>query len=223
MPAAHWAAAGFIAPTGADGINVSGVLAPGGSVNTTGNLTLNLGGTTGTVTMNGGSGFEFLLGSAGLSITSVGTSDLLTIAGAAANDFVLQRQRRGFPQLRSDRLLQALRHQQRRTPTPGPGSSYDSVTGVVEFRPHLQQSGGRSDREPSLSALPAMVVTSETSTSKSSLNPGAALLGGLGTASVAAPPPRGMSARPRFHRFQPFIKAADPPFGGLFHGLGLWR
>jgi fibronectin-binding autotransporter adhesin len=78
---------GFIAPTGSDGINVSGVLAPGGSVNTTGNLTLDLGGTTGTVAMSSGSGFEFLLGSAGLSFAAVGTSDLLTIAAAAANDF----------------------------------------------------------------------------------------------------------------------------------------
>jgi autotransporter-associated beta strand protein len=78
---------GFIVPTDANGINVSGVLSPGGSVNTPGNLTLNLGSTSGKVTMSSGSGFEFLLGTAGVSIVSVGVSDLLTLAGAAANDF----------------------------------------------------------------------------------------------------------------------------------------
>ena len=80
------AGTGFIAPTGTDGINVTGVLAPGGSVGT-GNLTLNLGSTTGTAAMAGGSGFEFLLDTAGLAINTVGTSDMLAIAGAAANDF----------------------------------------------------------------------------------------------------------------------------------------
>jgi autotransporter-associated beta strand protein len=82
------AGTGTITPSGTNGINVTGVLAPGGSVGT-GNLTLNLGGTTGTVTMNSAAGadFEFLLGIGGLNITSLGTSDLLTIAGAATSDF----------------------------------------------------------------------------------------------------------------------------------------
>ena len=77
---------GTIAPTGTNAINVSGVLAPGGSVGT-GNFTFNLTGTTGSVTMASGSGFEYQLGAAGLNIGATGTSDLLTLAGAAASDF----------------------------------------------------------------------------------------------------------------------------------------
>jgi hypothetical protein len=50
-------------------------------------LTFAMGGTTGAITMNSGAGFEFELGSAGININSPGSSDLLAIAGAAANDF----------------------------------------------------------------------------------------------------------------------------------------
>ena len=78
---------GTSTPTGSNGINVSGVLAPGSGVGQIGNLTLNLGSTTGSVTMAGGSSFQFELEAAGVTIASFGTSDLLTIAGAAANDF----------------------------------------------------------------------------------------------------------------------------------------
>lgn len=78
---------GRIAPTGVNGINVTGVLAPGGEIGT-GMLTIDLGGTTGNVTMIGSAGFQYQLGIAGLTIGAFGTSDLLTIAGAAANDFV---------------------------------------------------------------------------------------------------------------------------------------
>lgn len=77
---------GTIAPTGTNAINVTGVLAPGGSVGT-GNLTFNLAGTTGTVAMASGSGFEYQLGIAGLNIGAFGTSDVLTLAGAASGDF----------------------------------------------------------------------------------------------------------------------------------------
>jgi fibronectin-binding autotransporter adhesin len=75
---------GRVAPTGANGISVSGIIAPGNSIGT---LTFDMGATTGVVTMNANSGFEFELGSGGLNINSPGSSDLLAIAGAAANDF----------------------------------------------------------------------------------------------------------------------------------------
>lgn len=78
---------GTIAPTGTNGISVSGVLAPGGALNTIGTLTLNMGGTTGTVAMNSGASFEFQLGLPGGSIGSVGASDLLSLASASASDF----------------------------------------------------------------------------------------------------------------------------------------
>jgi autotransporter-associated beta strand protein len=77
---------GTITPTGTNAINVTGVLAPGGSVGT-GTLTFDLTNTSGKVTMNGGSGFELLLAGVGGTITSPGSSDMLTIAGAAAGDF----------------------------------------------------------------------------------------------------------------------------------------
>lgn len=79
--------AGTSTPGGANGINVTGALAPGGSVGATGNFTLNLGSTTGTVVMNSAATFQYDLGVAGVDINTVGTSDLLTLAGAAANDF----------------------------------------------------------------------------------------------------------------------------------------
>ena len=44
-------------------------------------------GTTGTVAMASGSGFEYQLGIAGLNIGAFGTSDVLTLAGAASGDF----------------------------------------------------------------------------------------------------------------------------------------
>ncbi len=77
---------GTIAPSGANGITISGVLAPGASI---GNLTLNLGGTTGTVAMASGSSFEYELGIANPTIDAIvaNSSDLLTLAGAAAADF----------------------------------------------------------------------------------------------------------------------------------------
>lgn len=79
---------GTITPTGINGINVTGVLAPGGSASP-GNLTFNLGGTTGTIAMNSdpAADFEFDLGLSGVDIDNVGASDLITLVGAAAADF----------------------------------------------------------------------------------------------------------------------------------------
>jgi hypothetical protein len=62
------------------------VLTPGSSASI-GNITLNLGNTTGITAMAANSSFEYQLGVAGLDINAFGTSDLLTIAGASANDF----------------------------------------------------------------------------------------------------------------------------------------
>ena len=78
---------GTIAPTGTNGISVSGVLVPGGSV--IGNITMDLTNTTGTVAMNSGSGFNFDLGIAAVDIGSVatGNGDRLTLAGASSGDF----------------------------------------------------------------------------------------------------------------------------------------
>lgn len=78
---------GSIAPTGTNGISVSGVLAPGDGVGSVGTLTFNMSGTAGTASMAGGSSFAYDLGLAGLNITSLGSSDLLAIAGAASGDF----------------------------------------------------------------------------------------------------------------------------------------
>jgi len=78
---------GFIAPTGANSLTVEdgGTIAPGASI---GVLEINLGSTTGGVSMLGDSNFKFELGTAGGSIAAPGTSDLLRITGASAGDFV---------------------------------------------------------------------------------------------------------------------------------------
>lgn len=77
---------GFIAPTGAKGIDVSGVIAPG---TTLGTLTLDLGNTTGKATMQTGASFAFDLGVANATIASIaaGSSDQLVITGASTGDF----------------------------------------------------------------------------------------------------------------------------------------
>jgi autotransporter-associated beta strand protein len=78
---------GSIATAGASGITVAsgGFLAPGASIGT---LTLNLGSTTGTVGMTGGGDFKFELGTANVSIGTIGagSSDLLVISSASAGD-----------------------------------------------------------------------------------------------------------------------------------------
>lgn len=78
---------GTIAPTVANGINVTGVLVPGGNV--IGNFTLDLTSTTGTVAMIATSGFNFNLGTAAADLASVGlgNGDRLTLSGASASDF----------------------------------------------------------------------------------------------------------------------------------------
>lgn len=89
---------GRIAPAGVDGISVSGILAPGGSVSATtggtfnsdiGTLAVDLGGTTGTFSMLVGSEFTFELGSANgsISVIAAGSSDQLTLTGASSGDF----------------------------------------------------------------------------------------------------------------------------------------
>jgi hypothetical protein len=74
---------GRLAPTGVNGISVSGTVAPGASIES---LEINLGGTTGTVSMLSGSEFKFELGAAGAAIGTPGTSDLLLFAGTTASD-----------------------------------------------------------------------------------------------------------------------------------------
>jgi fibronectin-binding autotransporter adhesin len=91
------AGTGLIAPTGTNGINVtSGTIAPGGSVTATtggsftetvGTLGINLANTTGAITLSAPGGFEFGLGAAGASIAAVGTSDMVALFSASANDF----------------------------------------------------------------------------------------------------------------------------------------
>ncbi len=81
---------GRIAPTGANGVTVSsgGKLAPGESI---GKLEFNFGGTTGGLSMSGGSIFAYELGPAGATIAdpvSGVNSDTLIITGAAAGDVV---------------------------------------------------------------------------------------------------------------------------------------
>lgn len=80
---------GIIAPTGTNGISVGsgGFLAPGaGGIGT---LTVNLGSTTGTVAMVGGSSFKFELGTANATIGTIaaGSSDMLALTGASGSDF----------------------------------------------------------------------------------------------------------------------------------------
>lgn len=78
---------GQIAPNAANGISVASgaFIAPGASIGT---LTVNLGSTTGGVSLVSGAGFKFELGTANGSIGTIagGSSDLLAISGAAASD-----------------------------------------------------------------------------------------------------------------------------------------
>jgi autotransporter-associated beta strand protein len=172
------AGSGFIVPTGTNGINVSGVLAPGGSVGT-GNLTLNLGSTTGTVTMSSGSGFEFLLGTAGVSIVSVGSSDLLAIAGAAANDFAFSGNDVNF--LNSGALgFYKLFDTSSDNANTWTGLTFDSTTGVV--------SSGLTYSNLASGLSGAFIVgTAGNGGTTGDIyfqvipEPGSALLGGLGT------------------------------------------
>jgi autotransporter-associated beta strand protein len=80
---------GTITPTGTNGITVASdaFLAPGASI---GNLTANLGSTTGTLSLTSGAVFKFELGAANATIGTIAadSSDLLTIAGAGAGDVV---------------------------------------------------------------------------------------------------------------------------------------
>ncbi|MCX6867595.1 MAG: autotransporter-associated beta strand repeat-containing protein, partial [Verrucomicrobia bacterium] len=75
---------GTITPTGTNGITVNGMVVPGSGI---GNLTLNMGSTSGSTLINSGAGFQYELGLAGTDIGSYGVSDLISIAGASASDF----------------------------------------------------------------------------------------------------------------------------------------
>lgn len=119
---------GIILPTAANGINVSGFIAPGDGI---GNLTFSLGSTTGKVTMATGAGFKFDLGIANADTGTIaaGSSDLLALTGAAAGDFVFNSNsvdfggtgQKGFYKL-FDTSLDA---------STWTGLTYDSTTGVV--------------------------------------------------------------------------------------------
>jgi autotransporter-associated beta strand protein len=78
---------GIIAPSGSASINVSGQLAPGTGIGT---LTFDLSATSGSLSMAGGSGFAFELGTANSFINTIGlgSSDMIQIIGGGAADFV---------------------------------------------------------------------------------------------------------------------------------------
>lgn len=84
---ATFGGSGTIAPTGTNGISVSGVLAPGAAVGSIGTLTFDMNGTSGAAAMASGASFAFELGLGGSDITSVGSSDLLFLSGATTGDF----------------------------------------------------------------------------------------------------------------------------------------
>ncbi len=84
---ATFGGSGTIAPTGTNGISVSGVLAPGAAVGSIGTLTFDMNGTSGAAAMASGASFAFELGLGGSDITSVGSSDLLSLTGATTGDF----------------------------------------------------------------------------------------------------------------------------------------
>jgi MYXO-CTERM domain-containing protein len=122
---------GKIAPTGIAGISVStgAFIAPGASIGT---LTVDLSGTTGTIAIASGAGFQFELGTANLTIGSIagGSSDLLALAGAAAADFAfngnnvdfLNTGAVGYYKLFSTSLADA---------STWTGLTFDGTTGVV--------------------------------------------------------------------------------------------
>lgn len=86
---------GIIAPSGKNGISIGGKLAPGGAVSSTtkgtfratlGTLKLNMANTSGVVQMLSGASLKMDLGSAGRSMASPGTNDMLAIAAASPGD-----------------------------------------------------------------------------------------------------------------------------------------
>lgn len=78
---------GILAPDDDHAITVAagGTLAPGASIGT---LTLDLGGTTGGLTMQAGAGFAFELAASGGDASTPGTSDVLAVQSASAGDVV---------------------------------------------------------------------------------------------------------------------------------------
>jgi autotransporter-associated beta strand protein len=82
------AGTGQIAPNGTAGFAISGNVSPGGLPSAIGTLTFDLGATTGTGTILNGAELRFDLGTANPSLASIsaGSSDTLSLAGAAAGD-----------------------------------------------------------------------------------------------------------------------------------------
>lgn len=75
---------GTIVPTGSNGLDVQGIIAPGNGIGT---LTFDLTNTTGIVMLSETAAFHFELGVAG-SVDFPGTSDRITITGASEGDFM---------------------------------------------------------------------------------------------------------------------------------------
>jgi len=122
---------GTLAPTGSNGINVSGVLAPGASLSI-GTLTFNLFDTTGVVDMVSGSSFAFELGSANPTISSIGlnTSDLLSITGASSADFAFNSNNINFLGTGSNGYYKLFDTDSNNANTWS-GLTFDGTTGVV--------------------------------------------------------------------------------------------
>jgi MYXO-CTERM domain-containing protein len=132
--------------------------------------------------MNSGSGFEFLLAAAGSSITSVGTSDLLTIAGAAANKFVFNVNGHDVDFLNTGAVgFYKLFDTSSDNADTWNGLSFDSLTGVVSGSSltYSNLAGGLTGT--------FLVGTALNGGTTGDIyfqvvpEPGAALLGGLGT------------------------------------------
>ena len=123
---------GIIAPTGTNGIAVAsgGFIEPGS--NGIGTLTINLGGTTGTVSMASGSGFKFELGTANVSIGTIaaGSSDRLAVSGATAGDFTFNLNNVDFSNTGSAGYYK-LFSTDLNLATTWIGLTYDASTGVV--------------------------------------------------------------------------------------------
>lgn len=119
---------GVIAPTGTNGMVVNGVLAPGNSIGT---LTVDLANTTGAVAMGGTGSFKFELGTANVSIGSIaaGSSDLLVLSGASANDFAFNGNTVDF--LGTGESGYYLLFDTSFDETTWSGLTFDSITGVV--------------------------------------------------------------------------------------------
>ncbi len=129
---------GIIAPTVAGaGITVSGALSPGGTLSgstytsTISNLTINLTSTTGTLQMLSGASFKFELGTAGTSVTSLGTADKITLTGASAGDLVLNNNTVNFLGTGAEGYYVLIDGSSASANTVFSGLTFDSISGLV--------------------------------------------------------------------------------------------